>query len=90
MGYAVAAGSVMVVIVGLIGLWDVWRTRSKLTTWHLSVWILAIVLLPVFGVVAWLLYRISKAQAIIDGFDTAAGTLEPPDDHRTRAIPPSG
>lgn len=89
MGYAIAAGSVVIVIVGMIGLWDLWRSRSSLETWQFSIWGIFIVILPLLGVIAWLLYRISKSEAIIAGFAEAGDTLEPPGDRRIRPTPPS-
>ncbi|MEN8114216.1 MAG: hypothetical protein ABFS21_07495 [Actinomycetota bacterium] len=88
MVYAIGAGSVVVVILGIIGLVDLYRVRDTLETWKMVTWALFIILIPIVGLFSWLLWRLARSQVMIDALEMGASTREPPDDHRIRAKPP--
>ena len=87
--YAIAAGSLVAVILGVIGLVDLFRVRDTLETWKVVAWAIFIVLIPIFGLISWLLWRLARSQALIDAMDSAAGVGQSPEEHRVRPVPPA-
>ena len=83
MEFALAGAGVLVVIAWIIGLIDIFRYRHRLGTGMLVVWLLVIFVIPVIGVISWLLYRISKSEAMIEALE--AGNTRPED---TPPLPP--
>lgn len=83
MEFALAGAGALIVIAWIIGLVDIFRNRKMLGTGMLVVWVLVIVVIPVIGVISWLLYRISKSEAMIEAMDM--GNARPDD---TPPLPP--
>lgn len=63
------AGSVLLLVLMALGLVDLVRNRHKMKTWEVVVWAVAIVLLPVIGLVSYLFWRIARSDAMQDSID---------------------
>ena len=76
--WAAGAGSLILLIVAVVGLVDLIRNRHKMETWQVVVWAALIVLLPVVGLVAYLFWRIFRSEAMLDAItfnEEQSGTL---------------
>jgi hypothetical protein len=62
--WAAGGGSVVLLILAVVGLVDLVRNRDKMETWHVVVWTVLIVLVPVIGLVSYLFWRIFRSEAM--------------------------
>ena len=69
MVWAVGAGSLILLILVVLGLWDLIRSRHKMESWQVVVWAVLIVLLPSIGLVAYLFWRLFHSEAMLDAVD---------------------
>ena len=67
--WAVGAGSVVLLVFVAIGLIDLIRNRHKMETHHVVIWAFVIVLVPLIGLVAYLLWRLSRSESMQDSID---------------------
>lgn len=67
--WAAGAGSLILLILVVLGLWDLIRNRHKMESWQVVLWALLIVLLPVIGLVAYLFWRLFQSEAMQDAVD---------------------
>lgn len=63
------AGSVLLLILMIVGLVDLIRNRHTMETWQVVMWAVLIVVLPVVGLVAYLFWRIARSEAMVDAVD---------------------
>jgi hypothetical protein len=62
--WAAGGGSVVLLILAVVGLVDLVRNRDKMETWQVVVWAVLIVLVPVIGLVSYLFWRILRSEAM--------------------------
>ena len=67
--WAVGAGSVVLLAFVAIGLIELVRNRHRMETYQVVIWAVVIVLVPLFGLVAYLLWRISRSESMQDSID---------------------
>ncbi len=86
MAWMVGAGSLVLLILVILGLVDVARYREKMETWQTVVWVILIVFVPVIGLVAYLFWRLARSDAMQDSIDYTGerGT------GKSRPLPPRG
>lgn len=79
------AGSLLLLVLMVIGLVDLARNRHKMETTQVTVWAIVIILLPAVGLVSYLLWRVARSDAIVD-------SMEFQDKHsgKGKAYPPIG
>lgn len=58
------AGSLLLVVLLVIGLWDLTRNRHAMATRTVVIWALVLIVLPVLGLVWYLFWRISRAEML--------------------------
>ncbi len=63
------AGSLLLLVLIVIGLVDLARNRHKMETPQLVIWAIVIILLPVIGLVAYLFWRIARSDAMVESMD---------------------
>jgi NADH:ubiquinone oxidoreductase subunit 6 (subunit J) len=63
------AGSLLVLVLVVVGLLDLVRYRHKMEGWQFVLWALAIVFLPIIGLVAYLFWRLSRSQDMQDAIE---------------------
>lgn len=63
------AGSLLLLVLMAIGLVDVARSRDTMETPQLVIWAIVIILLPVIGLVSYLLWRIARSDAMVESMD---------------------
>lgn len=69
MVWAAGAGSLILLILVIVGLWDLIRSRHTMEGWQVVLWAVLIVLVPVIGLVAYLFWRIFRSEAMQDAID---------------------
>lgn len=67
--WAVGAGSVVLLVFVAIGLFDLVRNRHRMETYQVVIWAIAIVLVPLIGLVAYLFWRLSRSESMQDSID---------------------
>ena len=85
MVWAVGAGSLILLVFVILGLVDLFRNRSTMSTGALVAWTLFIVFVPIVGLLTYLFWRISRSDAMQDSIaysDRKGGTSRP--------LPPRG
>jgi len=63
------AGSLLVLVLVVIGLVDLVRYRHKMGTWQFILWALAIVFVPFIVLVAYLFWRLARSQDMQDAIE---------------------
>jgi hypothetical protein len=63
------SASLILVVFEIIALVDLVRRRHTMETWQIVVWVVAIVLIPLVGLFTYLLWRISRSDALVDSMD---------------------
>ena len=58
------AGSLLLVVLLLLGLWDLTRNRNTMGTRTVVIWTLVLIFLPVLGLVWYLFWRISRSEIL--------------------------
>ena len=69
MFWIAGGGSLLLLILLVIGLVDLIRNRDTMETSRLTVWVVVLVVLPVVGLVIYLLWRLSRSDAMVDSMD---------------------
>ena len=69
MFWIAGGGSLLLLILLVIGLVDLIRNRDTMETSRLTVWVIVLVVLPVVGLVIYLLWRLSRSDAMVDSMD---------------------
>jgi hypothetical protein len=69
MVWALGAGSLLLVVLAVVGLVELIRTGDTMETWQVVVWAVLIVLAPVIGLVVFLFWRLSRGEAMQDAID---------------------
>ena len=67
--WAAGAGSLVLLLLVVAGLFDLMRNRHKMETTQVVVWAVLIVLIPVIGLVAYLFWRLFRSEAMQDAID---------------------
>ena len=62
--WVAGGGSIVLVILAVVGLVDLVRNRDKMETWQVVVWAVLIVLVPIVGLVSYLFWRIFRSEAM--------------------------
>ena len=62
--WVAGGGSVVLLILAVVGLVDLIRNRDKMETWEAVVWAVLIVLVPIVGLVSYLFWRIFRSEAM--------------------------
>jgi len=73
------AGSVLLFVLWVVGLVDLARYRRNMETWQTVLWAVLIVVLPVIGLVAYLFWRISRSEAMLDAMSVPRDKRGPDD-----------
>ncbi|MEA2022994.1 MAG: PLD nuclease N-terminal domain-containing protein [Actinomycetota bacterium] len=63
------AGSLLLLVLMVIGLVDLARNRHRMETPQLVIWAIVIIFLPIIGLVAYLLWRIARSDAMVESMD---------------------
>ena len=63
------AGSLLVLVLVVIGLVDLARNRHEMETSQVVIWAIVVVLLPVVGLVGYLLWRLARSDAMQESMD---------------------
>jgi heme/copper-type cytochrome/quinol oxidase subunit 2 len=58
------AGSLLLVVLLALGIWDLMRNRHTMGTKTVVIWALVLIFLPVLGLVWYLFWRISRAEIL--------------------------
>lgn len=69
MVWMAGAGSLLLLVLMVLGLVDLFRYRHKMETWQVAVWAIVIILLPVIGLVSYLFWRIARSESLQDAID---------------------
>lgn len=80
MVWMVGAGSLLLIVAVIIGLADLVRSRHSMSTAQVVVWAVAIIVVPVIGLIAYLFWRIARSEAMRDSMefqDEHSGKGEP-------------
>lgn len=77
------AGSLLLLVLLVVGLADLTRNRHKMETRQVAIWAVVLVLLPVVGLVSYLLWRLARSESMQDAIDfqdehSAKGKSYPP------------
>lgn len=64
MFWIAGAGSLLLLVVTVVGLVDVFRHRERMKTSQLVAWSIFIVILPFVGVISYFLWRISRSETM--------------------------
>lgn len=60
------AGSLLLLVLLVVGLVDLYRHRHTMETWRVVVWALALILVPVGGLIVYLFWRLSRSETMQD------------------------
>ena len=63
------AGSVLLLVLVAIGLVDLIRNRHRMETYQVVIWAIVIVLVPVIGLVSYLLWRLARSDSMQESMD---------------------
>jgi hypothetical protein len=66
--WAAGGGSIVLLILAVVGLVDLIRNRDTMETWQVVGWAVLIVLVPVIGLVSYLFWRIFRSEAMQGAF----------------------
>ena len=69
MVWMAGAGSLLLLVLMAIGLVELARNRDKMETPQVVIWAIVIILLPVIGLVSYLLWRIARSDALVESMD---------------------
>lgn len=78
--WAAGAGSVVLLILAIIGLVDLIRHRDTMEPWQVIVWGALIVLVPLIGLIAYLFWRIFRSEAMQDAMTFSEEQMPGPGD----------
>lgn len=66
------AGSLLLLALLVVGLVDLYRHRHTMETWQVIVWAMALILIPVAGLIVYLVWRLSRSETMQDAWDYQA------------------
>jgi hypothetical protein len=66
--WAAGGGSVVLLILAIVGLVNLIRNRDKMETWQVVGWAALIVLVPILGLVSYLFWRIFRSESMQGAF----------------------
>jgi heme/copper-type cytochrome/quinol oxidase subunit 2 len=69
MVWVAGAGSLILVVVTVAGLFDVFRYRDRIGTSQLVAWMIFIVVVPIVGLLSYVLWRISRSDTMDESID---------------------
>ena len=69
MFWLAGGGSLLLLVLLVVGLVDLMRNRHTMETPQIVVWVIVLVVLPVVGLVIYLLRRLSRSDAMLDSMD---------------------
>ena len=69
MFWLAGGGSLLLLVLLVVGLVDLMRNRHTMETPQIVVWVIVLVVLPVVGLVIYLLWRLSRSDAMLDSMD---------------------
>jgi hypothetical protein len=69
MVWVAGAGSLILVVVTVAGLFDVFRYRDHIGTSQLVAWMIFIVVVPIVGLLSYVLWRISRSDTMDESID---------------------
>ena len=67
------AGSLLLLVLLVVGLVDLYRHRHTMETWQVVVWALALILVPVAGLIIYFVWRLSRSETLQDAWDYQEG-----------------
>ncbi len=85
MVWIAGAGSLLLLVLMVVGLVDLIRNRHKMETRQVAIWALVLVLLPGVGLVSYLLWRLARSESM-------QGAIDFQDEHsaKGKSYPPIG
>jgi len=63
------AGSVLLLVLMAIGLVDLFANRHKMKTYQVVIWAIVIVVVPVIGLVSYLLWRLARSDSMQESME---------------------
>lgn len=63
------AGSLLLLVLLVVGLFDLARNRHTMETHQVAIWAVILVLLPVIGLVSYLLWRLARSESMQDSIN---------------------
>jgi heme/copper-type cytochrome/quinol oxidase subunit 2 len=69
MVWAIGAGSLVLLVLIALGLIDLIRNRHRMETWQVVVWAVVLVVVPVVGLISYVLWRIARSDDMQDSID---------------------
>ena len=69
MVWIAGAGSLLLLVLLAVGLIDLYRHRHTMETWQVVVWALALIFVPVAGLIIYLVWRMSRSETMQDAWD---------------------
>ena len=76
MVWLIGAGGLIIVALIAVGLVDLIKMRDSISTSQFVLWAVLIVLLPAAGLIGYLFWRISRAEAVQDAMSYHDGNIE--------------
>ena len=67
--WLVGGGSLLLLLLVVFALVDLVRIRHTMKPWQMVIWALVIVLIPIGGLLAYVLWRISRSSAMTDAIE---------------------
>jgi len=62
-------GTLLLLVFLVVGLIDLMRNRETMDTTQVVLWLIVLVVLPVVGLVAYLLWRLARSDAMVGAMD---------------------
>ena len=84
MVWIAGAGSLLLLVGTVAGLWDLYRYRNRVKTSLLVGWTVFILVVPVVGLISYVLWRISRSETMEESMIDTAAILSSHLDHQIR------
>ena len=62
-------GTLLLLVLLAVGIFDLMRNRDTMDTPRIVLWLIVLVVLPVVGLVIYLLWRLARSDAMVDAMD---------------------
>jgi heme/copper-type cytochrome/quinol oxidase subunit 2 len=62
-------GSLLLLVLLAVGIYDLIGHRDTMDTRQVVLWLIVVVVLPVVGLVVYLLWRLARSDAMVDAMD---------------------
>jgi len=85
MVWIAGTGSLLLLVLVAIGLFDLVRNRHRMETHQVVIWAIVIVLVPVIGLVSYLLWRLARSDSMQESMD-----FQREHSDKTQPYPPIG